>query len=207
VAAWRAGLHRAIDVTLAGLALIATSPLMLAASALIRLDSDGPVLFRQTRIGRNGRPFELIKLRTMASDADPAPHQDHVMALIAGGARSEPWAPIADDPRVTRVGRWLRRTCLDELPQLVNVLRGEMSLVGPRPATPYECALWSDRDRRRLAVRPGMTGLWQVEGRGLASFDTMVDLDLAYIERRSPALDVAILLRTPLALLATRRSG
>jgi len=198
VAAWRA-----LELALAAALLVAAGPLLLAAAAAIRLDSPGPVLFRQRRVGMAGRSFQLLKLRTMVVHADPAPHRDHVRRLMSGSS-SEPWAPMTADPRVTRAGRVLRRFALDELPQLWNVLRGDMSLVGPRPALPYEVELWSARQRRRLAVRPGITGLWQVAARGSADFQTMVELDLTYIARRSPWLDLCILARTPAAVLRIR---
>lgn len=199
------GLHRLIDTSLASLLLVLAAPVLLIAAIAVRLDSEGPALFRQPRVGRDGRTFQLLKLRTMRVDADPDVHRRHVRRLISGRDRDRAWMPLCDDPRVTRVGRFLRRTALDELPQLINVLKGDMSLVGPRPATPYEVEMWTDRHMQRLAVRPGITGLWQVEGRGEASFDDMVDLDIAYIADRSPLLDLEILARTPGAVLGARR--
>lgn len=190
---------RMLDVMAAGLLLVLALPVLAVCAVAIRLDSAGPILFRQKRVGRGGRPFELLKLRTMVPDADPAAHRAHVGRLLK--RRSGPaWAKLPVDPRVTRVGRVLRRTGMDELPQLVNVLWGQMSLVGPRPALAYEMALWQDWHRARLAVRPGMTGLWQVDGWGHTSFDEMVRQDLAYIDRRGVRLNLVILMRTPAAL-------
>lgn len=194
---------RAFDLVVAGLLLAVAAPVLLVAALAIRVDSPGPIFFRQIRIGRGGRAFEMFKLRTMFADANPAVHREHVRALLReGGGR--PWIGPAADTRVTRPGRLLRATGLDELPQLVNVLRGDMRLVGPRPALPYEVDLWADWHYRRLAVPPGITGLWQVAGRERSTFDEMVRLDLAYIAARSTRLDLSILLRTPWALLQRR---
>ncbi len=198
----------AFDLLIAALLLAAAAPILALAALAIRLDSPGPVLFRQTRIGQGGRPFEMLKLRTMFAHSSPALHRDHVHALLrrADGARgTAPWARLAGDPRVTRAGRVLRAAGLDELPQLVNVLRGDMRLVGPRPALPYEVELWSDWHFRRLEVPPGITGLWQVSRRDRCTFDEMVHLDLTYIATRSLARDLAILARTPSALLTSRK--
>jgi len=199
------GFPRTFDLLAAGALLVLGAPILALAALAIRLDSPGPVLFRQARIGQGGRPFEMLKLRTMRAGASSDPHREHVRALLqaADGASDtrRPWAGLASDPRVTRVGRLLRTSGLDELPQLINVLCGEMRLVGPRPALPYEVELWSDWHFRRLAVPPGITGLWQVDGRDRSTFDEMVHLDLAYIATRSLTLDLAILARTPRALL------
>lgn len=183
---------------------MATAPILTVGALAVRLTSPGPVIFRQTRLGRDGRPFEMLKLRTMHPDADDRVHRAHVRRLIAQGRRAGAWAPLSRDARVTPVGRVLRRYCIDELPQLLNVLRGDMSLVGPRPAVPYEAEQWSDWQRSRLSVRPGLTGLWQIDGRGEADFETMVRMDLDYIARRSPWLDLQIVARTPMALLRRR---
>jgi lipopolysaccharide/colanic/teichoic acid biosynthesis glycosyltransferase len=194
---------RGFDLVVAGLLLAAAAPVLLLAALAIRLDSPGPILFRQIRVGQGGRPFEMLKLRTMIAGASPALHREHVRALLRDGA-GRPWIGPAADARVTRLGRLLRATALDELPQLVNVLRGDMRLVGPRPALPYEVDLWADWHHRRLTVPPGITGLWQVAGRERSTFDEMVRLDLAYIAARSTWLDLSILLRTPWALLRSR---
>ncbi len=205
---------RLFDVTISALALVVLAPLMAAIAVAVRLDSPGPILYRQERVGENGRPFVMLKFRSMRVDADPALHMAHVAKLIGGNLRlNEPGngsgetLKMRNDPRITRVGRVLRKLSLDELPQLVNVLRGEMSLVGPRPPLPYEVALYRDWHRRRLEALPGITGLWQVEARNRVSFDEMVRLDLRYIEEQSFWLDLKILARTPLAVLSGRGAG
>lgn len=182
---------RLLDLTLATLAGIVAAPVLLFATIAIKIDTPGPVLFRQRRIGRDGRNFTIYKLRTMIRDAegqlgDLRPHND----------RRGPLFKLERDPRVTRVGRFLRAMSLDELPQLVNVLRGDMSLVGPRPALPGEAAEFDDELLARLRVRPGITGLWQVEARDNPSFGAYRRLDLFYVENWSVALDVAILVAT-----------
>ena len=168
----------------------------------VRIDSRGPAFFRQERVGQNGRLFGMLKLRSMHQDSEERLHEAHVHELIKKSAQGEPWMRITDDPRVTRLGAILRRTGLDELPQIFNILRGDMSLIGPRPALPYEVELWKEWHHQRLSVPPGVTGLWQVEGRDRVDFDGMVRMDLDYIERLSPLLDLSILFRTPLAIFA-----
>ncbi|MGH9282310.1 MAG: sugar transferase, partial [Acidimicrobiales bacterium] len=171
---------------------------VLAVSALaVKLTSRGPVLFRQQRVGRNGVAFELLKLRTMIVGAEAVRP-----ALV--GAGNGPLFKLRDDPRRTRVGRWLRRFSLDELPQLWNVLRGDMSLVGPRPALASEVGAWSPELHQRLRVKPGITGMWQVEGRSDASFATYERLDLYYVDNWSLLRDVVILFRTIPAVLSAR---
>jgi lipopolysaccharide/colanic/teichoic acid biosynthesis glycosyltransferase len=203
-------LARVLEIGLAGLLLALLSPLMLAIAIAIRLDSSGPALFRQTRLGRRARPFRMYKFRTMRTDADTAPHAQFVREMILGGVRS-----VADDqatqifkihpdPRVTRVGRLLRRTSLDELPQLLNVLRGDMTLVGFRPPIPYEVDSYPPWYHRRFDGRPGITGLWQVSGRNERSYEDMVRLDIEYLNRRSWLFDVLLLVRTVGAVLGGR---
>jgi lipopolysaccharide/colanic/teichoic acid biosynthesis glycosyltransferase len=169
------------------------------------------VLYRQVRVGENGRRFNMIKYRSMAADADPKVHETYVTRLIQQNVgvdeSSQATLKMAVDPRITRVGRFLRKISLDELPQLFNVIRGEMSLVGPRPPLPYEVAVYQDWHKRRLEAIPGITGLWQVEGRNQVSFDEMVRLDLTYIERQSLWLDFKILLKTPLSVFNGRGAG
>ncbi len=205
-------LKRAFDVTLSLLALILLSPVLLLIAALIKLDSRGPVLFRQERVGMDGRLFTLYKFRTMRADADEQPHREIMAHLIRGALQvtgprtgrelSSPlYGKVPNDRRITRLGRWLRRWSLDELPQLFNVLKGEMSLVGPRPPIPYEVEHYSNWHRKRLDVKPGITGLWQVSGRNRLPFERMVELDLYYIEHWSLWLDVKILLKTIPAIL------
>jgi exopolysaccharide biosynthesis polyprenyl glycosylphosphotransferase len=211
---WRRFWKRAFDMALAALGVALLSPLMGLIAAAIRLESRGPVLYRQQRIGENGHPFTMLKFRSMWAGADSSLHQAHVTQLIeqnlsqgqldSGVANS---LKLAGDPRVTRVGRVIRQTSLDELPQLINVLRGEMSLVGPRPPIAYEVELYQDWHRRRLEAPPGITGLWQVHGRNRVSFDEMVRMDLEYIEHQSLWLDLQLLAQTPLAVLAGRGAG
>ncbi len=198
---WRFAWKRAIDCTVALILLLLLSPLLLAVALAIRLDSPGPVIFRQTRIGLNKRPFTLLKFRTMCVDAEA-----RQAALEAANEVSGPVFKIRNDPRTTRLGAFLRRTSLDELPQLVNVLRNEMSLVGPRPLPLRDVAGFrEDWQRRRFSVLPGVTCLWQLSGRSNISFERWMELDLEYIDRWSLRLDFSILLRTVPAVL--RRSG
>jgi exopolysaccharide biosynthesis polyprenyl glycosylphosphotransferase len=186
----------AFDRATAGAALLFLSPLFLLIIAVIRLSDRGPGLFRQTRVGRNGRAFTVYKFRTMVVDAEE--RKTHLAGLNeSDGVLFK----MRRDPRVTMVGGWLRRWSLDELPQLINVLIGDMSMVGPRPALPQEAALYGDHVRRRLAVKPGMTGLWQVNGRSDLSWDESVRLDLRYVENWSFMLDLQILWKTTAAVL------
>ncbi len=188
---WRLAIKRTIDVVGAGSALLASSPLLLTAALLVKLEDRGPVLFRQERVGKDGVVFEVLKLRSMAIDASS--RLDEVAAL---NERTGPLFKAARDPRVTRVGRLIRAASIDELPQLINVLRGEMSLVGPRPALPRESAEFDADLRRRESVRPGITGLWQLEARENPSFDAYRRLDLHYVDNWSLGLDVALLVST-----------
>lgn len=199
------GVKRVMDIAGSMLALMAFAPVLLTAALMIKLTSKGPVFFKQLRVGQHGRCFTFLKLRSMRVDNDPSVHKEYVTKLIAGKAErqasgddSEGIYKLTNDLRVTRVGRFLRRTSLDELPQFLNVLKGDMSLVGPRPAIPYEVAAYETWHRRRvLEVKPGITGLWQVNGRGRVRFDEMVRLDLLYARAWSPWLDINILARTP----------
>jgi lipopolysaccharide/colanic/teichoic acid biosynthesis glycosyltransferase len=186
-------------------AVLVLLPVLLIVAVLVRLSSPGPVVLRQTRIGQDGRAFQMHKFRSMFAGSDPAIHEAYLRGLVRGEATPVDGAyKLADDPRITPVGRVLRRLSLDELPQLFNVLTAEMSLVGPRPPLPYEVDLYDARARRRLSVPPGMTGLWQVSGRSTLDFHQMVDLDLAYIARWSFWLDLSIVARTPRALITGR---
>jgi exopolysaccharide biosynthesis polyprenyl glycosylphosphotransferase len=198
---------RAFDIFAAALALVLLAPLWVLMALLIKLDSKGPVLYRQERVGMDGRIFLFLKFRTMRTGADDRVHREYQKRYIEGrpetnlGDSLRPVYKLHDDPRVTRTGRWLRRTSLDELPQLLNVLRGDMSLVGPRPPIPYEVEAYALWHRKRLDMKPGMTGLWQVSGRNRLSFDEMVRLDLFYIENWTLWLDLKIMLRTLPVLL------
>jgi exopolysaccharide biosynthesis polyprenyl glycosylphosphotransferase len=184
-------IKRLMDVAGATLALTLGAPILGLISVAIRLDSEGPVMFRQTRIGANGEPFEIVKFRSMYQGAEERLEDLRDLSEVDG-----PIFKMKEDPRVTKVGRILRRTSLDELPQLWNVVRGEMSLVGPRPPIPAEVDEYLEWHKKRLEVRPGMTGLWQVSGRSLLSFDEQCLLDIYYIENWSLWLDIQILLRT-----------
>ncbi|MFL6446644.1 MAG: sugar transferase [Bryobacteraceae bacterium] len=200
---------RLIDLSGSFVGLLLCAPLFLAIALAIKLSSSGPVLFRQVRVGQYGAPFVFLKFRSMYVGNDPKIHREYVKALINGGAErmastgtGRAVYKLTRDPRITRIGSFLRKTSLDELPQLINVLKGEMSLVGPRPAIPYEVEAYRSWHRRRiLEAKPGLTGLWQVSGRSRVSFDEMVRLDLRYAMARSLWLDLKILLQTPLAIL------
>lgn len=196
---WNLALKRLIDIVVSGVLLCLNAPLLFVVALLIKWDSPGPVLFRQKRVGRAGQMFTVFKFRSMRFGAENERYQ-----LAGQNEASGPLFKIRHDPRITRAGRWLRRLSLDELPQLYNVFRGEMSLVGPRPAIPAEVEQYQEWHRRRLDVSPGMTGLWQVSGRSELTFDEMVMLDLFYAENWSLGLDFKILVRTiPTMLLGT----
>ncbi|PYS90696.1 MAG: hypothetical protein DMF64_14280 [Acidobacteria bacterium] len=199
---WARVVKRSLDICVAALTLTLLAPVWLIIALLIKLDSRGPVFYRQERVGMDGRVFLFLKFRTMRADADDRAHREYQRKLIMGqpdtnlGDERRPVYKLHTDPRVTRVGRVLRRLSLDELPQLLNVLRGDMSIVGPRPPIPYEVEAYELWHRKRLDMKPGLTGLWQVSGRNRLSFDEMVKLDLFYIENWSLLLDLKIILRT-----------
>lgn len=184
-------IRRTLEISLSLVGLLALVLLFPAVALAIKLDSQGPVVFRQVRLGRGGRPFTMYKLRTMTHDAERRLAEVRRLNIMNG-----PTFKAVDDPRITRVGRLLRRFSLDELPQFWNVLRGQMAVVGPRPPLPSEWVEVSATERRRLAVTPGITGLWQVSGRNHCPHERMVQLDLEYVRRRSLWLDVSIILRT-----------
>jgi lipopolysaccharide/colanic/teichoic acid biosynthesis glycosyltransferase len=193
---------RAIDLTISSVLLLLCLPLLAVLALAVRIDSRGPAFFRQTRLGRDGRRFTIYKLRTMVVQNDDCEHAAYVAQLAQGRAQTHNGLyKLVDDPRSTSIGRFLRVTSLDELPQLVNVLKGDMSLVGPRPSTPEDARSWEPRAWGRLAVRPGLTGSWQVSGRSRLSFDDMITLDLEYASTWTPWRDLVILARTPAALL------
>jgi lipopolysaccharide/colanic/teichoic acid biosynthesis glycosyltransferase len=185
-------LNRALDVAGASVALALTSPVLGLAALAVKLEDGGPVLYRQRRVGRGGEEFELLKLRTM---------------VVGAERQGAGWAVNEGDPRITRVGRVLRRLSLDELPQLWNVVRGEMSLVGPRPTLAYQVERYTPRQRRRLDVKPGITGWAQIHGRARLPWEDRIELDVWYVEHRSPWVDARILLRTPLALFGGTYKG
>jgi lipopolysaccharide/colanic/teichoic acid biosynthesis glycosyltransferase len=195
---------RALDLVVTLAMLILLAPVLVVIALVIKLDSPGPVLFRQQRVGRAQRHFLVAKFRTMRHGADHDVHRDYMLALIESGT---PAPKLAGDARVTRFGEFLRRTSLDELPQLWNVLRGDMSLVGPRPPIPYEVEHYRPHWFARFAVKPGVTGLWQVSGRSEVSLEQMIELDVEYVRRRSVPLNLWILLRTVPAVLSTRGAG
>ncbi|HEY5694519.1 MAG TPA: sugar transferase [Gaiellaceae bacterium] len=185
-------MNRAADLAIAGGALLVASPVLALAALAVKLEDRGPVLYRQTRVGRDGSDFELLKLRTMVVGAE---------TMGAGLAVDR------GDPRITRAGRLLRKLSLDELPQLWNVVRGEMSVIGPRPTLRYQVEQYDERQRRRLDVKPGITGWAQVNGRAALPWAERIELDVWYVEHRSPLLDVKILARTPLALFRGTYKG
>ncbi|MDX6488842.1 MAG: hypothetical protein QOK13_1457 [Gaiellaceae bacterium] len=185
-------MNRAADVVGAAVGLALASPVLAAAAVAIKLEDGGPVLYRQRRVGLDGADFDLLKLRTMIVGAE---HQGAGLAVNRG------------DARITRVGRVLRRLSLDELPQLWNVVRGEMSLIGPRPTLRYQVEKYSERQRKRLDVKPGITGWAQVNGRASLPWDDRIELDVWYVEHRSPAVDLKILAKTPLALFSATYKG
>jgi lipopolysaccharide/colanic/teichoic acid biosynthesis glycosyltransferase len=185
-------LNRVLDVAGAGVGLALASPLLAVAGLAIKLGDGGPILYRQKRVGRDGREFELLKLRTMEVGAE---HRGAGFALNEG------------DPRITGIGRVLRRLSLDEVPQLWNVVRGDMSLIGPRPTLAYQVERYTPRQRRRLEVKPGITGWAQIHGRARLPWDERIELDVWYVENRSPLVDLKIMARTPLALLGGTYKG
>jgi len=184
--------NRALDVAVAGTGLVLSSPVLAAAALAVKLEDGGPIFYRQTRVGKDGEDFELLKLRTMVVDAE---------RMGAGFAVDQ------GDPRITRVGRFLRRASIDELPQLWNVLKGDMSVIGPRPTLRYQVEQYDARQRRRLDVKPGVTGWAQVNGRAALPWSERIELDVWYVENRSPLVDLRILLRTPLALFSNTYKG
>jgi len=185
-------MNRTLDVVGAGLGLALASPVLAAAAVAIRLEDGGPVIYRQRRVGHEGRDFDLLKLRTM---------------VVGAETQGAGWAVNRGDPRITKVGRALRRLSLDELPQLWNVVRGDMSLIGPRPTLRYQVDQYTPRQRRRLEIKPGLTGWAQVNGRTKLPWNERIELDLWYVENRSPWLDLKILARTPLALFTGTYKG
>ena len=185
-------MNRIVDAALAGVGLALSSPALAAAAIAIKLDDGGPVLYRQRRVGLNGNEFELVKLRTMEVGAE---HRGARFAVNEG------------DPRITRVGRLLRRLSIDEIPQLWNVVRGDMSLIGPRPTLSYQVERYTPRQRRRLEVKPGITGWAQIHGRARLPWEERIELDVWYVEHRSPWLDLKILARTPASLFAGTYKG
>ena len=210
---------RGVDVILAGLLLILLSPLILVIAILIRLDSAGPIFFTQERVGARRqsmgrqaiwmiRNFTMYKFRSMVQNADSSVHEAYIKDFVEGRAQATPESggkfKLTNDPRVTPLGRLLRKFSLDELPQLINVLKGDMSLVGPRPVPPYEVACYGNGHHKRLAALPGITGFWQVKGRGRVTFEEMIRMDIQYVDNASLWLDLKVLFLTIPAVLSRR---
>ena len=191
---------RILDIALTLLLLPLLLPFCLVVAVLIRLDSEGPVLFKQKRVGWNGVEFDVYKFRSMHVNSDDAAHRQAVKHYMNGEALNNGASgnshKLVDDPRVTRVGRFIRKLSIDELPQFINVLQGEMSLVGPRPPIPYEVEDYSMRQRLRLCGKPGLTGFWQIYGRSRVPFAEMIEMDIAYLQRQSIWLDLKLIVRT-----------
>ncbi len=196
---WQAGVKRAMDIVVSALAILILAPLLLAVAILVKATSRGPIFYVQHRVGRGGMPFRMVKFRSMYLDAHDR-RGEHVDDNIHEG----PIFKIRDDPRVTSVGRVIRRLSIDELPQLFNVLKGDMSLVGPRPPLPEEFLDYTERERQRLLVKPGVTCIWQVSGRSDLDFHTWVDMDLEYIETWNLRLDLKLLAKTLPAVITGR---
>lgn len=202
-------LRRCFDFAFALTLILLLSPILIGVTLAVRLDSRGPAFFRQRRVGYMEKEFTLFKFRSMRVDADPRGHQEYVTALIKGKSANcdggrENLYKLAVDNRITPVGRWIRHWSLDELPQLFNVVKGDMTLVGPRPAIPYEVSEYPNWYRERFSVKPGLTGYWQVSGRNERTYEEMVRLDIEYAERRSLGLDLLILLKTPWVVLSRK---
>lgn len=211
-------IRRLLDIVASAIALVIALPLFLVLAIAIKLDSAGPVIYKQKRVRGSQDPeephperhvFDFYKFRSMYTDSDARIHRRFVTDYINGNApktnngnKKKPLYKMTRDPRITRVGRWIRRTSLDELPQLVNVLKGNMSLVGPRPALPYEVEQYSQWHKQRLIPKAGLTGLWQVSGRTSLTFEQMIELDIEYTQRRSLWLDIKILLKTLPAIIS-----
>lgn len=192
-------MKRILDFVGASIALLLLSPVIIGLAIAVKLDSRGPVFFSQTRVGKNGRLFKFYKFRSMVTNAEKLKK-----SLLAKNEADGPVFKIKDDPRVTKVGRFIRKTSLDELPQLWNVIRGDMSLVGPRPALPSEVQKWQPWQHKRLAVEQGCTCIWQVSGRSDVNFDQWMQMDLKYVQTWSLALDLSIIMRTVLVMLTGR---
>ena len=207
---WHRCAKRGLDLVLSPMLLLLLGPLILFIAIAVKVHSPGPVLFRQIRIGKHGKPFICLKFRSMREDADPGLHRDYMRRLIDNNVAPSQHGgslKMANDTRITNLGRILRRFSIDELPQLINVLRGEMSLVGPRPHLPCEVELYEEWHKGRLQVLPGITGWWQIKGRNRVAFDELVRMDLYYIEHMSLWLDLKIILLTPWEALLGKGAG
>lgn len=202
---------RVLDLVVAVAIMLFFSPFFVVIALAIRLTSSGPIFYRQERIGRNGRPFQMLKFRTMYNGSSTSAHKEHVQNLIINNISPKSLGKeslkLNDDPRITPVGKSLRRFGLDEMPQFINVLRGEMSLVGPRPPLAYEYELYTPHHQQRMTVLPGITGLWQVTAHNQVSFEEMVEIDLDYIHTMNLWLDLKIMALTPWEMLTAKGSG
>jgi lipopolysaccharide/colanic/teichoic acid biosynthesis glycosyltransferase len=199
----RRAVTRSLDLLFAALLLVVLSPIMVVVAVAVAADSRGPILFRQERVGRAGHMFTMLKFRSMRTDADENVHKEYVQKIYTEGA-TQVAAKLNNDDRVTRVGKLLRKTSLDELPQFFNVLGGSMSIVGPRPVLPYEVEVMGTENLARFSVKPGLTGPWQVEGRGRTTFLEMMALDVTYARTASVFTDLSLFLRTPWAVLTAK---
>ncbi len=189
-------LKRILDLTLATIIMLGFLPVFLVLFILVKVTSRGPAFFVQERVGLRGKRFRMFKFRSMYADADHRVHQEYVEKLIKKGEKGGRTYKLENDPRITPLGRWMRKLSLDELPQFLNVLKGDMSIVGPRPPIPYELDIYKPWHFKRLRTKPGITGLWQVSGRNLLTFDQQAALDIKYIEHKSLAMDLAIIVKT-----------
>ncbi len=200
-------MKRTLDLVVAGAGLILAFPLLVLLAFAVRVTSSGPALFRQERIGLHGKAFTILKFRTMTLGGDDSAQREFNRRELAGELEGLTDFTLPEDDRVTRVGRFLRKSSLDELPQLINVVRGEMSLVGPRPSLDWEVEMFDEKYQRRVDVRPGVTGLWQVSGRRAIDMRGMLELDLEYVDTQSMSLDLGILVKTVGVVLSSEGAG
>jgi len=203
---WQRLVKRVLDVVLASVTLLILAPVFVLVALWVRIDSRGPVIFRQERIGLGGKPFEMLKFRSMVANADPAVHRAF-LASQANNPSNFNYFKVQGDPRITRAGRIIRKTSLDELPQLINVIRGDMSLVGPRPDVEYSLEQYEPHHHRRFDVLPGITGLWQVSGRSTVSLQEMLELDVGYVDTWSLSGDLWLLVKTIPEVVGTAKAG
>jgi lipopolysaccharide/colanic/teichoic acid biosynthesis glycosyltransferase len=206
-----APVKRALDIAMSLGLLLFLAPVMALIALGIRFSSPGPILYRQTRIGKNGKPFRMLKFRSMQVQNNPDLHREYVQMLIKQNTRPQALGKssvkLIGDPRITGVGKYLRKFSLDELPQFLNVLKGEMSIVGPRPPLPYEYDVYSEWHKQRLRVSPGITGMWQVKAHNTVAFDDMVRMDIKYIQTMNLWLDLKIMVLTPIEMIRGRGAG
>jgi len=208
---WYLPVKRILDICLSLFFILLFGPLLITIIFGIRISSPGPIFYRQKRIGKNGIPYDMLKFRSMQVQNNPDLHKEYVQKLIRENTKPPPLGKgslkLLGDPRVTGLGKYLRRFSIDELPQFFNVLKGEMSIVGPRPPLPYEYDVYQEWHKKRLSVLPGITGLWQVKARNTVSFDEMVRLDLEYIQTMNLWMDIKLILLTPIAMIKGKGAG